>query len=290
MGPVRVLVLAPLAFAHSATDRLALADARANRVDRRPLGASSSWHFVLMVMRRPWRITQRETMKKICIIVFIALIGTFVFGSEIQATIITTANKPTDGMILSLSGFGEKGDYQVRSRILNGKISFIVNNDEMKVGYISIDNPKYRNWNFAIAECSKIRFGPKEKIDIGAIYISEKITIHKNKDGIIWNDDSIITLKYVVLIYDNERINNDKRLIPQLNRLINVPNSKVFSLQSICDIPIINESEIMNNLDNNFQVVRNSDMDDCTIMVKSYVYNEASKKNVYVSESDYVVF
>jgi len=34
---VRVLVLAPLAFAHSAADRLALADARANRVDRRPL-------------------------------------------------------------------------------------------------------------------------------------------------------------------------------------------------------------------------------------------------------------
>jgi uncharacterized protein (DUF1330 family) len=37
---VRVLVLAPLAFAHCATDRLALADARANRVGGRPLGAS----------------------------------------------------------------------------------------------------------------------------------------------------------------------------------------------------------------------------------------------------------
>ena len=42
---MRVFVLAPLAFAHSAADRFWLADARQNRVGRRPL-AESFWSLL----------------------------------------------------------------------------------------------------------------------------------------------------------------------------------------------------------------------------------------------------
>jgi hemerythrin-like metal-binding protein len=59
-GPVRVFVLAPLAFAHSAADRFVRADARPNRVNWRPLGAISPWLSLTRFMRHPWRIKQKR--------------------------------------------------------------------------------------------------------------------------------------------------------------------------------------------------------------------------------------
>ncbi len=48
---MRAFVLAPLAFAHSAADRLALADARANRVGGRPLAESFLDHMQIIENR-----------------------------------------------------------------------------------------------------------------------------------------------------------------------------------------------------------------------------------------------
>ena len=50
-GPVRIFVLAPLAFAHSAADRFVRADARPNRVDRRPLAERFPGHTQTMKNR-----------------------------------------------------------------------------------------------------------------------------------------------------------------------------------------------------------------------------------------------
>lgn len=63
---MRFLVLATLAFANSATDRLVLADVRANRVNRRPIGANLLQALVVLFARHPWRarlfIIERDNM------------------------------------------------------------------------------------------------------------------------------------------------------------------------------------------------------------------------------------